>query len=52
MPHELIKMQETITNEFLSKVMHKKELFNMQMTLQILHNNYTYLKIPKDHAHM
>ena len=45
-------MQGTTTKDYPYKVMHKKEQFDMEMTLQSLHNSYTYLKIPKNHAHM
>ena len=52
MPQKLINMQEPTTKEYLYEEMHKEEQLNMQMTKQILHSSYTYLKIPKNYAHM
>ena len=51
MPQKLINTKGTITKEYLYEEMHKEELPNMQTTLQILNNSYTYLKIPKDHVY-
>ena len=52
MPQKLINTQETISKEYLCEVTHKEEQLDVQMTKQILHSSYIYLKIPKDHIHM
>ena len=52
MPQKLVDMWGTTTKEYPYEVMHKEEQPDMQTTLQTLHSSYTYLKIPKDHAHM
>ena len=52
MPQKLTDMQATITKEYLYEVTHKEKQLDVQMVLQIWHNNYTYLRIPKDHAGM
>ena len=52
MPQKLINNQGTISKKYLYEVTCKEEQLNVQMTLQILHSSYTYLRIPKDHAHM
>ena len=51
MPQKLVDMWGTTTKGYPYEVMHKEEQPDVQTTLQTLRNSYTYLKIPKDHAH-
>ena len=52
MPQKLVDKWGTINKQYPYEIIHKKELHDMQMTLQTLHSSYTYLKIPKNYAHM
>ena len=52
MPQKLVDMKETTTKEYPYKVVRKEEQLDMQITLRTLHSSYTFLKIPKDHAHI
>ena len=52
MPQKFIDTWGTTTKGYPYEVTYKEVQPDMQTTLQTLRSNYTYLKTPKDHAHM
>ena len=52
MPQKLVDMLGTTTKEYPYELTYKEERADVKTTLGTLRSSYTYLKIPKDHAHM